>query len=153
MDKEKEKIKYTDICARIPYGVYVFVETIPKDDCVCRLWKTDCTNADVRNKCKTYNVSLDHIKPILRPFKDMSTDEVDNLNTILQKCKMTELFASNGSDVAQIMQSLNISAMAEILDYLNSIHIDYRGLITMGIAVKTEKSIIEKYIKKDTNGN
>ena len=153
MDKEKEKIKYADICARIPYGAYVFVETFPKDDCVCRLWQTDCTNADVWRKCKTYNVSLDHIKPILRPFNDMSADEIDNLNSILQKCKMTELSASDGSDVAHIIQSLNISAMAEILDYLNSIHIDYRGLITMGIAVKTEKSIIEKYIKKDTNGN
>ena len=83
---------------------------------------------------------VDEFTPYLRPISSMTEEEIDKLFDILKIDK-----ASNDNDWIKINDALGIKFffptgkwiedVALAYDYLNSIHIDYRGLIEKGLAI------------------
>lgn len=61
------------------------------------------------------------VKPFLRPMEDMTEEEWDNYNDFCDSCRGEEF--------------------AELLEYLQSRYIDYRGLISKGLALKAPKEM------------
>ena len=84
--------------------------------------------------CSQFEESIESIKPILRHIEDLTDDEIKQLwyvmpsyldNVNYKKEKTLEHLWNN-------IQSLDYRTM----EYLNSIHIDYFGLIGQGLAIK-----------------
>jgi len=111
MTQEDKDLLFKDLSARLPYHVRV------------KVWLKDGTTeegfldlehnyGDVLQDAFYYSKIKD-IKPYLRPMSSMTEEENKKLDEIWLK------------------HTINEGA-----DYLNSIHVDYRGLIEKGLALE-----------------
>lgn len=92
------------------------------------------------------HTSVEHTKPYLRPMSSMTESEIDKLFDVLHIDK-----DGNDEDWIKINDVVGIKFffptgkwvenVAEAYDYLNSIHIDYRGLIPMGLALEAPEGM------------
>ena len=114
MKPEDKEILLKDLCARLPYHPRV------------KVWLKDGTTeegtldlehnyGDVLRDTFYYN-KIVKIKPYLRPMSNMTEEE-----------KLMYEGLMIGTD--------NISYMLDVIDWLNSHHFDYRGLIKKGLAI------------------
>ena len=117
MTKEDKELLLKDLSARLPYHVR------------CKIWLKDGTTeegsldlehnyGDVLQHAFYYN-DIKDIKPYLRPMSSMTEEE--------RKIYAKLLFADLGGVYEDYYKAL---------DYLNSLHIDYRGLIEKGLALE-----------------
>ena len=115
MTREDKQLLLVDLCARLPYDVivvdhYGFV--------VLFTWK----------QLKDFEDGYIS-KPYLRPMSSMTEDEKHEL---LKFGTVNLDRESNAIDVCCV----GFNNHAKVQDYLNSIHIDYRGLIPKGLAIE-----------------
>lgn len=107
MTQEEKELLFKDLCARLPYHVKV------------KVWLKDGTTeegeldlehnySDVLKDAFYFN-DIKDIKPYLRPLTRMAEEE----------------------EIAY----LNLEGAANIVDWLNAHHFDYRGLIPKGLAL------------------
>lgn len=120
MKEEYKQLLLKDLCARLPYCVIVNNPTTGDDDILTYSLLDDLEV-----------VNYDYPKPYLRPMSSMTEEEK----------KVYKEFSSHlcGEIVAY-----------HLLDYLNAHHLDYRGLIPMGLAIEvTEQNnnMKEIYLK------
>ena len=125
MTQENKELLLKDLCARLPYGVVLDVDTTD--------WKAPQGHIQVKiegvglifkDQSLIVNGSYygDNYKPYLRPMSSMTKEE---------KAMYEGLMI--GTD--------NISYMLDVIDWLNSHHFDYRGLIPMGLALEAPKDM------------
>ena len=121
MKKEDKKLLLKDLCARLPYNCRVFYEYV--DDLDGKTYgysltlNTWCIDEFVANKAV--------IKPYLRPMSSMTEKEKKELGRI--SCE------------GNIEHKYGIFYRSQ--DYLNSIHVDYRGLIEKGLALEASEGM------------
>ena len=122
-----------DLCARLPYGV-----------------KGNYQNSDdelLRKVTIIYNylepngmVMTGDIKPYLFPLSAMSTSEMNEIVEITG-CNFPWFISEGklewtvGGSVESETFDLRIEQIERLMEFLNSHHIDYRGLIPMGLAI------------------
>ena len=110
--KDKELL-LKDLCARLPYGVKV-------QDEIGRVNKLVIGNADlVRLYYNDFSLYNQMSLPYLRPMSSMTEEE-------------TEIFNSDFGGITDGYNSIEIKR----IDWLNSHHFDYRGLIERGLALE-----------------
>lgn len=128
MNQEDKKLLLADLCARLPYHIRL------------KVWLKDGTTeegvldlehnyGDVLRDAFYYNEIID-IKPYLRPMSSMTEEEKDIV------CSMNELSNKELDDRIKFCSIYMQNYTQETFDYLNSIHIDYRGLIKKGLALE-----------------
>ncbi len=118
MTQEEKQLLLADLCARLPYGVKLQIEGLANktihDKGIRKLASVlpsrNAVEYDVQGS--NYGVIIDLVKPYLRPMSSMTEEEIGHCNYLL----------------------FHMEDSLSYYDYLNSIHIDYRGLISMGIA-------------------
>lgn len=110
MTKENRELLFIDLCARLPYGVKIKVTE--NNDFVDVL---DCYYLD------NVNNNFYSIRPYLFPLSSM-TDEQEK-----------ELFDLGWC--LHLCEDLSYDDCAELIDWLNAHHLDYRGLIEKGLAI------------------
>ena len=114
MTQEDKELIFKELCARLPYHIK------------CKIWLKDGTTEeglldlqhnydDVLQDAFYYNKIKD-IKPYLFPLSSMTEEE---------KSMYEGLMIGTG----------NISYMLDVIDWLNSHHFDYRGLIKKELAI------------------
>ena len=117
MTQEEKQLLLKDLCARLPYKVVVDYGysafdvhngNYVKQESKCIL---NCYLLDVFMSPRQ-NEKGEYIKPYLRPMSSMTDEENKKLDEIWIK-----------------------HTIEEGADYLNSIHVDYRGLIEKGLAI------------------
>ena len=116
MTQEEKQLLFKDLCARLPYGVklrYVEDLVVKKESHIITL----------------NNIYLEHIlngdadiKPYLRPMSSMTEEERKEYYSIYDF-------------------SLADNELFKTIDWLNSHHFDYRGLIPMGLALEAPKDM------------
>lgn len=128
MTQENKELLLKDLCAKLQYDVIVDygynVFDVRKGNYVKHGSKRilDCDLLDVFISPRQ-NEKGEYIKPYLRPMSSMTEEE-----------KLMYEGLMIGID--------NISYMLDVIDWLNSHHFDYRGLIEKGLAIDaTELSI------------
>lgn len=141
MTKEEKQLLLTDLCARLPYGVKVqhnnkkevfgVVEQIEAEgdidlsyyDEETEKWKLCCT-------------SIDNIKPYLRSMSSMTEEEYKEFCKIsgLRKKEDGNYFSNHLPEWGNSIITERV--MVRTIDWLNTNHFDYRGLITMGLALE-----------------
>lgn len=146
MTQEEKQLLLKDLCTRLPYGVRV-KELEPIKE--LELYLTSIYHDTVQVETVTGGrmaCSIEAIKPYLRPISSMTESEIDKLFDILHIDK-----DGNDDDWIKINDVVGIKFffptgkwvenVAEAYDYLNSIHIDYRGLIPMGLALEAPEEM------------
>ena len=113
MTQEEKQLLLIDICGRLPYSTKVFYEYV--DDLDKKTYgysltlNTWCINELIAEKAI--------VKPYLRSMSSMTEEEENELRRIRWTTKEGE------------------PRMYEWCDYANAHHLDYRGLIPMGLAI------------------
>ena len=123
MEKEDKELLLRDLSARLPYKVKVFYEYVD----------------GLNNKTYGYNLTLNTwcineleaekatIKPYLRPISSMTEDERKELGNFAA----ASMFASQNENALY-----QLTRGALLGDFFNKHHLDYRGLIEKGLAIK-----------------
>ena len=141
MTQEDKELLLKDLCARLPHGALVLVRKPfggvvieERVDLTVDILKGFIEDDDIR------------VRPFLRPISSMIEEEMDKLFDILKIDK-----DGNEEDWIKINDVLGIEFffpsgkwvenVAEAYDYLYSIHIDFRGLIPMGLALEAKEGM------------
>lgn len=118
MTQENKELLLKDLCARIPYGV--IVETPKGKGHVCDINLTIFgyefgvnVNPTIRD-----NFSISYVKPYLFPLSSMTEEQKQEYRHITERWMYDSSYSISDS-----------------IDWLNSHHFDYRGLIEKGLAI------------------
>ena len=131
MNKKDKELLLIDLSARINYKVKCKSDIFKKKNLVGMdgdgliFWSRD------ENNKACYDVlepSKWNVKPYLRPMSSMTEEEKK-----IYKTKQTVIF--DFKNIKHYIDNYNS------LDYLNSIHIDYRGLIPRGLALEAPEGM------------
>lgn len=116
MTKEDKQLFLKDLCGRLPYGV--ICDRLGKHYPLIEIdIKRELVYLLRDDNYVPYSILRgDIIKPYLRPMSSMTEEENKKLDEIWLK-----------------------HTIVEGADYLNSIHVDYRGLIKKGLAIEVTK--------------
>jgi len=122
MTQEEKELLLKDLCARLPYGV--------KINHIIYNWEGTLINfnrkleylAMEKDNGLCYDVPIEEARPYLRPMSSITRDESFELGDI-----MLDLGSSN--------------VMANVIDFYNERHLDYRGLIPMGLAFEATEDM------------
>lgn len=123
MIQEEKELLIKDLCARVPYKVKVqYNNEIYDIDYISALYEeVHLDNPD------NYTIGLSEIKPYLRPMSSMTEKEM----------KVHEQLTKD------LHYKPRVSTAIRFMDWLNSKHFDYRGLISMGLALEAPKDMYE----------
>ena len=120
MTEEQKQLLIKDLCGRLPYGVNI----LHVKDGIIGVLSTINIYVEGREqklKCVTsfygdYKVPIEEFKPYLYPLSSMTEEQMKEYK---------RLFAFSG----------NPEGLAELIDWLNAHHFDYRFLIEQGLAI------------------
>lgn len=117
MTKEDKELLLKDLCARLPYGVKIS----HRGD----VHQIQCISPSGEFKNYDYDAwfPIESCKPYLRPMSSM-TEEEKRIYREIQD------YFIDDSRVKHYFECI------ASLDYLNSIHVDFRGLIPLGLALE-----------------
>jgi hypothetical protein len=83
---------------------------------------------------------IDEIKPYLRPMSSMTEEERDELEILCDSMSIDD--EGNADIYIAILKNHNpILFNTKVIDWFNSHHFDYRGLIEKGLALKAPKGM------------
>ena len=130
MKQEDKELLLKDLCARLPYGVMVREDTVLYDDkntTSHRIKKLSYVHIGKGfSRIKGFIHDYEYIyKPYLFPLSSMTTEQRHELHDLIHNLNV---LAINGEIGDWIVSSSEI-------DWYNKNHIDYRGLISKGLAI------------------
>ena len=124
MTQEQKDLLLQDLCARLPYGVRL--------DNGLKLRSIDVLTQIV--SCSGSDRKIDYVKPYLRPMSSMTEEELHEVQEILGKgVEIHDVFISIVDSSINTFSYLELQA---VFDWLNKKMFDYRGLISMGLALE-----------------
>ena len=129
MTQKDKELLLKDLCARLPYGVKVesvFINPDSKEHKSCGIEVFDATSILMIRD------GLGEFKPYLFPLSSMTEEQQKEAN-IFDDMDMDILSENLGRNHRN---KTNIpTATYNYIDWLNETHFDYRGLISMGLAI------------------
>lgn len=120
MTQKDKELLLKDLCARLPYETIIRNYATDEDDVLTYSLLDDF---DI--------VGLEHIKPYLRPLSSMAEEE------LFEFVWISDSVLRIGEKKSTCILSL------EQIDWLNSHHFDYRGLIEKGLALEAPEDMYE----------
>jgi len=147
MTQEEKELLLKDLCARLTYGVVV--EYTAGDGSATIDCHIDCIS--IRSQCVGIMDNPDKpfvwrdiisIKPYLRPMSSMTEEEKKELKA--DTCpEGTGYFDEKylRCPMNHYGEQISYDFMSVILEWLNSHHFDYRGLIEKGLALKASEDM------------
>ena len=127
MKKEERQLLLKDLSARLPYNPMVHIHDLNTTDYDNYLY------ADDLDSMMSYSVKL---TPYLRPMSSMTEEEEKEYRKTMDK--YTHRLHTNS---AGFSEHVEYSWTIETFDFLNAHHLDYRGLIPMGLAFEAPKEM------------
>lgn len=110
MTQENKELLLKDLCARLPYGVKVLHEgDIFNIDYISSMYGE--IHLDIIDN---YTIDISEVKPCLFPLSSMTEEQKTSHNFLKHSA---------------------YASPTKLIDFYNKNHIDYRGLIPMGLAI------------------
>ena len=134
MTEDDKNILFGDLCSRIRYGVLVDGGS---EYGVCTLVGFEYYVFLVETSYQL-EVGLECPKPYLRPMSSMTEEEKKMV------CSMNGLSDTELNDRIEYPNMYVQNYTIETFDLFNAHHLDYRGLIEKGLALKAQKDMYEK---------
>lgn len=126
MTQEEKGILLKDLCSRLPYKVKFGIGS-------CKLGVYDLVEINTKKNKVIYGtklyVNLESCKPYLRPMSSMTEDEKREL------LKYGAVVRLENAEVADV-SCTGFDRHAEVQDWLNAHHFDFRNLIEKGLAIE-----------------
>lgn len=129
MKQEDKEILIKDLCARLPYGVKVLYNGTIKE---IQYIEPAYNEIKLLDDFSNYTVGICEVKPYLRPMSSMTKEEEKEYRKTMDK------YISNSDDFSKYTE---YSWTIDTFDFLNAHHLDYRGLIPMGLALEASKDM------------
>jgi len=160
MTQEEKQLLLQDLCSRLPYQpkLQIYYEEMSGSGVFDEeLWEIDGDGQYCNGGRR-----LEDIKPYLRPMSSMIEEEFQELHSICPHSAFNKtnvpgwIIGIDGSEYGRISR---INEISKLLDWLNSHHFDYRGLIEKGLALEVPEGIYKKWtslrgnLKEDNQGN
>lgn len=120
MTNEEKNLLLKDLCARLPYEVEIQVND----------WTLLDTTLKIGHIARLLNGDI-KLMPYLRPMSSMTDEETETYHNLC----IDEEFDEYGHIYMFYYDTI------ESIDYLNSIHVDYRDLITKGLAIEAPEGM------------
>lgn len=146
MKQEEKDLLFKDLSARLPYEVKV--GTTDNDGSLKNAWEVLWYNTFTED-IKLINyididvekiVDISEIKPYLFPLSSMTEEQCEELRNLIHERFILDAafnesicFKTYG-DILVWLDEKPINECYFIFDYFNKHHLDYRGLIPMGLA-------------------
>lgn len=134
MTKENKELLIKDLCARLPYGV--FVKSLDDDRAIYTL---------------DYHPWINNCKAYLRSMSSMTEDERKELSDLINKeingnddCFPFSLYDTTGVRCGVGGERFYFDEMNVVYDWLNAHYFDYRGLIEKGLAIEAPEEMYKK---------
>ncbi len=128
MTLKEQKLLLIDLLARVPYGVIACMATKLKyrENCIIKSIKILQNNTKgIKIEANGY-ADIHQILPYLRSLSSLTQEERNKF------CDIGGVISHRPSDGKLYL----VAYFPEALDYLNSIHADYRGMIEKGLAIE-----------------
>ena len=123
MTQKDKDLLLKDLCARLPYGVKLYCNSNVMM-CIGPYTLNTITLDRIFNKHTEY-VPFDEVKPYLFPLSSMSEKQKEEFNT--QSLKL---------QLQVIDEEIMYEKATEFeVDFYNKHHLDWRGLIPLGLAI------------------
>lgn len=134
MTQEDKQLLLKDLCARLPYGVIVNISHVYHSELKAYIKAINSEREMIYyeicgSSSPLFERNILGIKQYLRPLSSMTEEEKKKYNDIVK----------NTIDFYDCAKSEEVSFFITPIDYLNSIHVDYRGLIPKGLAIEVTK--------------
>lgn len=134
MTQEEKELLLKDLCARLPYGIFVNENRESLDDSPT-IYTFD------------YHPCIDNCKPYLRPMSSITKDEREEVEVLI----FGEWYEQGTSKVdsegwIEILPNYDVSGIypefcGDYIDWLNAHYFDYRCLIEKGLALEAPKDM------------
>ena len=125
MMKQDKELLLKDLCARLPYGIKASYYSAEED---CETWdEIGCITFDGYVEIGQYSLSIESIKPYLFPLSSMTEEQKKEYDKVGELD--TEILSKHPMD------GTPFPALYNSQDWLNKNHFDYRGLISMDLAI------------------
>ena len=136
MTNNDKELLLKDLCARLPYGVKLKFNYIITSPAILKGINKDFIECDIA-ACE-----LEDVKPYLFPLSSMTEEQANELFNLfgislldsvgrdyikINECTGITFFLNKGFDVEMHLDKL--------MNWLNTNHFDWRGLIPMGLAI------------------
>ena len=127
MTKEEKDLLLKDLCARLPYGVIVAFKSQESERSNCGVFfKIGLGYGNIGYVAELGRGWWTDCKPYLRPMSSMTEDEKEEYIHIKQgECNGCVLTGKGDPNTEFLL-----------VDFFNSHHLDYRGLIEKGLAIE-----------------
>jgi len=129
MTQEEKELLLKDLCARLPYGIFVKENREYLDD-IPTIYTDDSPTIYTFD----YHPCIDNCKPYLRPMSSMTEEEKKELGNIRP-------YLIDKNDNVTGVQCNSFIQISECQDWLNEHHFDYRGLIEKGLALEAPENL------------
>ncbi len=139
MKQEDKELLLQDLCARLPYGVHCCVlnlnKTIKEDNDIIYgiLGDNIVTLKSDKNECYMHY----QVKPYLRPMSSMTKEEIKECYQ-LQKDTINITFDEYDEEWEK---AIDLPYFKSLVDFYNSHHLDYCGLIEKGLALEASEEM------------
>lgn len=128
MTSEQKQLLLKDLCARLPYGVKIWIK-----------WDKNpspLTASILENYWYTVG---DDIKPYLCPMSSMTEEEYEDLSNFSELDCGYNLTKTNFFETEGVWSGSFF--LSSLIDWLNEHHFDWRGLIEKGLALEATKNM------------
>jgi hypothetical protein len=135
MTTEEKQLLFKDICARLPYGIYCQIKYKRKNKIFEECKQLDGTffnSIECLFRSESGAEYSTDYKPYLRSMSSMTEEEKEDVKP---------LFKLVWTDDNKRLLVVRQNKMAEYLDYIYSHHLDFRGLIPMGLALEAPEGM------------
>lgn len=139
MTQEDKELLLKELCARLPYGV--ICSTPEGDGHLCSINQTLFGNEygiNIKATKRSYFSDREcEVRPYLRPMSSMTEEEKKEMHEKLSP-KGTAIYKEEGisTPVSHYGDWIPYKYMSRNIDWLNTHHFDYCGLIDMGLAIE-----------------
>lgn len=142
MTNEERQLLLQDLCARLPYGLLVKTP----DHYSPQVVNSISDNLEVIVQKNLGYSLLYEAKPYLRPMSSMTEEEREELKDICTMCndEPNSTYEYFGIEIFHISRyGTNFESDYTAIDWLNSHHFDYRGLIHRGLALPAKEGMYD----------
>lgn len=123
MTQQEKDLQFKDLCARLPYKVKV-QDTYYKSLEPAPIWLLDLNAQSVRMFADEGYQRIEYIKPYLFPLSSMTEEQKNKFDQLLEL------------EMKAINDEINHTQATEFeVDFYHKHHLDWRGLIPMGLAI------------------
>lgn len=129
MTQEEKDLLLKDLCARLPYGVIVVTPKGRGYVCDINLTIFGCELGVNIDPLIRDTFSINDVKPYLLPMSSMTEEQKKEYNNL--QCYVPIYYY----EYKELVEEIELHPTLESFEYLYKNHFDYRGLITMRLAI------------------